>query len=79
MFICYPVSVNKVLCIAAERKSIQVDFWINTYTFIAQKVAISQEKNSKIAIIHVLSKVRFTENIGTELYRVEIYRVFNEY
>ena len=46
---------------AAERKSIQV---LNTYTFIAQKVAICR-KNSKIASLgpNVLSKVRFTENI----------------
>jgi len=36
---------------------------LNTYTFIAPKVAIFGEKNSKIAWFNVSPKVRFTENI----------------
>jgi len=42
-------STNVLLYAAAERKSIHVEFRIITYTFIAPKVAIFAEKNSKIA------------------------------
>jgi len=37
--------------------------FLNTYAFISQKVAILAEKNSKIAFINVLSKVRFKETL----------------
>jgi len=38
--------------------------WVlNTYTFIAQKVAIFAEKNSKTASLMFRQKVRFTENL----------------
>ena len=37
--------------------------YLRSYTFVAQKVAIFAEKNSRI----VLSKVRFTKNVEIQL------------